>query len=516
MKNITLLLTIFILGFTACVDDEDLKEPISTGPSGSPIIINEVMSAGDPDWLELHNTSSEPVDISGYVVSDPGADYEIPAGITMDGKGYLVLLADSKNTVDVDGIHTSFKISSTSGELLRLTDDEGNLVDEVDVPKMNAGITWARVFDGAENWDNLTPSPNAANSNENFEPTLTADSIPALDDNVRFEYTVNAADATGIRDVKLFLKYNGDLQFVDMAPVGDGDFSYILPQFTEGQEVEYYVVVSDNSGLQTFFPESAPDDPLVLTVENGYPIFLNLELSSENPADGEGVTFTAEVIDASGFDDIRLYYVLNDQIADDKERISMTDLGNDKFEATIPGQVNNTVVRYYLRAEDLAGQKTYFPLEVDGGDFDHDFETTWPFYTVSPPVILEALVINEILGSGSPDYIELYNGTSAAIDLGGYKLHDSDPTEAYTIPPSTMIPAGGFWVLDADGDATTQFKVSSGGEDITLLDPSDNVVDQLLKDNWPEGHDASVGRIPDGAEKWSILSEESKGTTNGN
>ncbi len=516
MKNISILFMILLMGFTACVKDEDLKEPTSTGPSGSPILINEVMSSGDPDWMELYNTSSETVEIGNYIVADPGAEYTIPAGTTMEGNGYLVLLADKLNTVDGDGIHTNFKISSSSGELLKLLDNEGNLVDQIDVPPMVAGISWARTSDGSDVWDNLTPSMNAANSNENFPPTLLADSIPALDDNARFEYTVNAADATGIRSVKLFLKYNGDIQYVDMAPVGDGNFSYILPLFSEGQEVEYYVVVSDNSGLQTFFPESAPNDPLVLTVENGYPLFTSVELSSENPSDGEDITVTVQVIDATGFDDVRLYYVLNDQIADDKEKIDMTHVEGNTYAVVIPGQANNTVIRYYLRAKDLGDLKTYYPAEGEGEDFDHDVASTWPFFTVAPPVILEALVINEIQGGGSPDYIELYNGTAADIDIGGYKLHDSDPTEAYTIPDGTVIPASGFWVLDADGDATTLFKVSSSGEDITLLDASENTVDQLLKINWPEGHEGLVGRKPDASEKWFILTEESKGSSNGN
>jgi hypothetical protein len=514
MKNIWILLMIIFMGFSACVEDEDLKEPTNTGSTDSPILINEIHANGDPDWMELYNTSSDVVDISGYKAGDSGAEFVIPAGITMAGNGYLILLCDSENTVDASGIHTNFKISSSSGELVKLLDNEGNTIDQEDSPPMDVGISWGRLADGAEEWGFITPSQNAANSDADFPPALVAEAIPALDDNVRYEYTVNATDATGIRDVKLFLKYNGDIVFMDMAPVGDGDYTSILPLFTAGEEVEYYVVAADENGQRTYFPESAPDDPIKLTVEDGFPIFFDVALSTENPSDGEAVKFTVNVVDATGFDDVRLYYLFNDQIADDKERISLIPLGDNVFEGEIPGQVNNTIVKYYLRAEDLSGQKTYFPAEGEGLDFDHDLETTWPFYTVAPAVILDALVMNEILGSGSPDYIELYNGTSADIDLGGYKLHDSDPTEAYTIPDGTMITAGGFWVLDADGDATTLFKVSSSGEDITLLDPSDNMVDQLLKADWPADHEALVGRNPDGAEKWSILTSESKGTSN--
>jgi hypothetical protein len=514
MKNISILTLILLMGFSACVKDEDLKEPTNTGPSGSPIIINEIMSSIDPDWMELYNTSAEAVDVSDYAVSDPGAEFLLPAGTTIAGNDYLILWCDKGNGVQADGIHTNFKISSTSGELIRLLDNEGNLVDEIDVPPMAPGVAWARVSDGADVWDNLTPSLGAANSNENFPPALIADSIPQLNDNIRYEYTVNVSDASGVRDVKLFLSYNGDLQFVDMAPVGDGDYSYILPRFNEGDELEYYVVASDETGLKTNFPESAPDDPIVMTIENGYPYFIDVKLSTENPGEGEDVIVTAEAFDAGGMDAVSLYYLLNEQIADDKIKLDMTNIGGNFYEATIPGQVSNSVIKYYLRAEDLGGQKTYYPEE--GADFDHDIATTWPSVTVAPPVILEALVINEIQGGGSPDFIELYNGTAADIDLGGYKLHDSDPLEAYTIPAGTIIPTGGFWVLDCDGDIVTLFKVSSGGEDITLLDPSDNVVDQLLKDNWPAGHEALVGRNPDGSEKWFILDTESKGSSNNN
>ena len=510
-------LSIFFIGLLflgSCVDDEDLVEPAAgpTGTSSSSIVINEVVSSGD-DMIELYNTSSESEDIGGFVISDSADDFVLPTGTTVAGNGYLILLADGDDFVDASGIHTNFKISSSNGELITLTDGQGGLVDQVDVPPLSAGVSWGRTSDGAETYAILTPSIGSSNSNENSPPTLTATAIESLNDNTRTEFTVNAVDATGIRDVKLFLEYDGGIEFLNMAPVGDGDFKQILPQFSEGQEVEYYVVATDESGLTTFFPDSAPDDGLELTVENGFPIISDVEMSTESPAGGEEVTFTANIFDVTGFDNVRLYFVIDDQVADDKTRINMTDLGDNIFEATIPGQPENTVVSYYIRAEDASDQKTFFP---GGDDFDDDLETTWPSYIVSPPVILDALVLNEIQGGGDPDYIELFNGTSGDIDISGYQLQDKDPEEAFTIPVGTVIPAGGFWVLDADGDAVTLFKISSGGEDITLLDPSGNIVDQLLEDDWPEDHDGLVGRVPDGADKWSIMSEESKGTTNGN
>lgn len=62
------------------------------------VVINEVESNGDPagDWVELYNTGTVSVDLSGYVFRDNqnGADhtYVIPSGTAIAPGGFLVLL----------------------------------------------------------------------------------------------------------------------------------------------------------------------------------------------------------------------------------------------------------------------------------------------------------------------------------------------------------------------------------------------------------------------------------------
>jgi len=278
-------------------------------------------------------------------------------------------------------------------------------------------------------------------------------------------------------------------------------------------ELEYYIMASDETGLKSYFPDSAPKTPLKIVSQNGFALFSSFNISTENPAADEEVFISVDVFDATGIDQVRLYYVIDDQTTADKEKIVMTNTGGNRYEASISGQPENTVVKYYMRAEDLSGLKSYYPTSPD---FDNDSLDMWLSYKVAPPSSLNALVLNEIQGKGDPDYIELYNGTDADIDLEGYKLHDKDSTEAYVVPAGTIIPAGGFWTLDCDKDVYTKFKISSSGENITLLDASGKIVDQLLKEDWPVGHAGLVGRIPDGGEKWAVLSEESKGSSNGN
>ncbi|MBL0938332.1 MAG: lamin tail domain-containing protein [Gemmatimonadaceae bacterium] len=56
--------------------------------------VNEVESNGDTeDWVELYNTSSQAVNLSGYVFrdNDNTRGYTIPSGTTIPANGYLVL-----------------------------------------------------------------------------------------------------------------------------------------------------------------------------------------------------------------------------------------------------------------------------------------------------------------------------------------------------------------------------------------------------------------------------------------
>ncbi len=512
MKKLIIFSLMIFVGVTSCLKDEDLKDPTPHGNGDSTIFLNELVSTGSPDYIELYNSAEETVDISSYTISDGGSDYVIPSGISISGKGYLILLADDAGTVDDKGVHTNFKISS-KGEPIKLVDKEGNLVDQIDLPPMDPGTAYGRTTDGGAEWGLIAPSPGAANSNTNTAPNITMDTIKELNDNIRYEVSALVVDVSGLREVKLFYKFGSDFAFVDMVPLGSSEYVYVLPVVPAGEELEYYIMATDETGLKSYFPETAPKNPLKVVSENGYAIFSNFDISTENPSADEEVTISVDVFDATGIDQVRLYYVVGDQTVDDKEKIIMTNVGDNRYEGVIPGQADNTVVRYYMRAEDLSGLKSYYPTDAT---FDNDSLSMWLSYKVAPPSTLKALVLNEIEGKGDPDYIELYNGTDADIDLGGYKLHDKDPSEAYVIPAGTIINAGGFWTLDCDKDIYTKFKISSGGENITLLDASGQILDQLLKEDWPEGHAGLVGRVPDGGEKWVVLSEESKGASNGN
>lgn len=507
MNKLTLYITIaaFLFAFNSCIKDEmpELEEPTSTDIG---LYVNEVFSTGSPDWFELYNSTDEDIDINGFSVSDgPAPKYTFSASTIVPAKGFYVFLCDQ-----------GFSLSS-GGEEVYIWDIDENEVDHVTFPALDPGVSYGRVSDGADEFSTMAPTQGAANSNVNEAPYIEASPITGINDNETYIYEIVASDASGIRDVKLFVETDENIMFVEMAPLGGGDYIYQIPAMAAGTEAEYYVVATDETGKKTYYPETAPDTKATFTVADGLVKFLDIALSTENPGDGEDVGFTVTVYDAGGVDEVTLYYVINEGASgvldDDKVDIDLTDNGDGTWSGSIPGQSDGDIIHYYLRSKDMAGQKSYYPVETDGGDFDHDVLSTWPTVTVAPLVILDALVINELQGAGDPDYIELYNGTSAAIDISGYKVSDSGAS--YTIPAATTIPAGGFYVILADdGASMAAFKISSGGEDITLRDASDAIVDQLLIGDWPEGHTGLVGRKLDGAEKWVVLSAPSQGSSN--
>lgn len=105
--------------------------------------INEVMSSnsnvfadedGDfEDWIELHNSGSEPVNLSGFGLSD---NYNQPfkwviPEITIQPDQYLIIWASGKDRTDPSSeLHTNYSISADGEEVL-LTDPDGNRIDEL-------------------------------------------------------------------------------------------------------------------------------------------------------------------------------------------------------------------------------------------------------------------------------------------------------------------------------------------------------------------------------------------------
>jgi hypothetical protein len=128
------------------------------------------------------------------------------------------------------------------------------------------------------------------------------------------------------------------------------------------------------------------------------------------------------------------------------------------------------------------------------------------------------VVINEVMpvNSGTvadnygefDDWIELFNKSTATVDLSGYYLSDNhNKPSKWQIPQGTIIVGKAYLIIWADGDSTqfglhTNFKLSSSGEEAVLAKPDLTIVDKI---SFPTPiMEVSFSRVPNGtgAFKW--------------
>lgn len=102
------------------------------------------------DWLELKNTGTETVDISGWKLTDSSLNpnkWAFPSGTTIPGGGFLLVACSGRNvTAPKAGglLHTNFSLNS-KGEYLALVDTNGVTRSELNnVPDQDAFHTWGR------------------------------------------------------------------------------------------------------------------------------------------------------------------------------------------------------------------------------------------------------------------------------------------------------------------------------------------------------------------------------------
>ncbi|MNK14883.1 CotH protein [compost metagenome] len=141
----------------------------------------------------------------------------------------------------------------------------------------------------------------------------------------------------------------------------------------------------------------------------------------------------------------------------------------------------------------------------------------------------QGLVINEVITSNSDvivdddgsyeDWIEIYNGSAESINLDGYGLTDNSDLFQWTFPNKTILPGEHLLIwcsdknrVDPDSPLHTNFKISSGGEVITLTDNDGDVVDSYPAVSIPQNY--TYGRATDGASSFVIFPEPTPGTAN--
>ncbi|HWQ98234.1 MAG TPA: lamin tail domain-containing protein [Clostridia bacterium] len=185
-------------------------------PAGnsSALVVNEVVSSnkrslvdenlGTPDWIELYNSGSTPLDISGYGISDNMRDlhkYVVPEGTVLGAGEYLVLYAMSSSEDTSSPYITNFGLSK-SGDYLFITDAYFGLVAQMEIPVLYTDVSYARAVDGTFGYSGV-PTPGAENTGEIYmtlSGVFASQNLNALS----ISEVMPTDDATGYRWVELY------------------------------------------------------------------------------------------------------------------------------------------------------------------------------------------------------------------------------------------------------------------------------------------------------------------------
>ncbi|KNY26405.1 CotH kinase family protein [Pseudobacteroides cellulosolvens] len=164
-----LLSTVFVI--SSAIFPAGYAKALSRTSKDSILHINEIMASststlrdGDllddddgikggtySDWIEIYNTSTKAIDLSGYRISDSDATWTFPKGI-VPANGCLLIWASGKDKVTADGqLHTNFKLGA-SGETITLVNSDGLICDSVKYGGLSNNESYGAKIDGCSSY----------------------------------------------------------------------------------------------------------------------------------------------------------------------------------------------------------------------------------------------------------------------------------------------------------------------------------------------------------------------------
>lgn len=454
----------------------NLKEGSSKAPADA-VALSEIMISnkgsvpdnlgGYPDYIELHNGSTEKADISGYGLSDSlleGAKYVFPAGTVMEPDAYVVVWCGGEAE---DGMHAPFKLSA--GEEAVLFDASGRPLDTAVLNSVDSGMVLRRE---GEVWTQAKPCPGYPKTEAGMAEYEA--SLKETEDIGLYINEFMASNATTICDsfgsysdwIELYNSTDTDM---DISGFGISDnlsqpMKYRFPDGTTIAAKGYLVVFcSGNEGMQ-----------------NG-----ELHAPFGLRSYGEDVVIAnraGRIIDS---------YSFKNQETD----VSVARIPDGAGELQPNSQPSpgypNTGAGY--SAFDAANR---LPL---GGVYISEFGGS--------------------TGSVASDWVELHNSTGSAVSLAGYGLSNNPKNPAKWVFPDISIEPGEYLLLYATGSADKaqkknlklNFCISSTGEALFFFDPNGKLIDKLSAGRMKSGQ--SYGR--DGSDNRFYYAEPTPGAQNG-
>lgn len=440
------------------------------------LVISEVMAANSSavpdengefsDWMELYNGTGADLDMEGIMITNrtDRITFPFPSYLLKAGERVVIFASGSYQLDTSKPFHGKFKISS-AGDHLYLYDPNMYLIDELATPTLTADSSYILSGideDGIRKYETTTYySPGYENTEDGFVSYRAANASEA---GALVINEISPDPKVGIPD------QDGDIvDWVELKNNTDEPISL----------AGYYLSDKENKPMKWRFPETA------VIPANGYYL---IYCSGKGILQENGIAHTNFSISAE-----RETIVLSDKYGRLIDRATVENVPEDysmgrdenddwkQFDLSTPGQSNDA--NGQAKADQLI--RAYNPTGV---------------YITEVMASNDSTVIG-VLGV-TTDYVELYNSTSAAVDISFYGLSDSlKRPRRWQFPSGTVIQPGEYKVIHLDGQANistttdihTNFKIArAGGETISFCDPSGKVLDRIPLNLIPTDH--SYGR----------------------
>lgn len=485
------------------------------------VFINEILADPKEDdaaneFIEIINTGSEPIDLSGWKLDDARAD---------DGS-YPFLSAQLNYLLGPGELLTLFRPETkitlnNDTDSVTLFDPTGQVVDFFQFDSPGSGLSWGRDPQNMEWLVFTSPTPGVSNVVEEIGPEPVPDPLPTPDPNpVQTLIYLNEilADPTEDDATNEFIEIINtgsdpiDLRGwkLDDARADDGAYLFDNDQLNYVLEAGQY--------LTLFRPETR------ITLNN------DQESVSLFNADGQSVDFAEFGSLGSGNswgrdpDAFQTWLTIKNPspgafnyIEKNRPPVAVIDVQKD----TRNMKLNVTGENSY----DPDGDKITYKWDFESGVVDERENPTIYEYSVPGPKVVRLTVTDtngdtgtaEIVFSAAPkgaasgflsevypvyslineimpnpagkdeegEWVELYNENSFGIDLSGWYLDDAEGgSSPYRIPDGTVIPADSYLVFSAP-DLKLSFKNSD--DSARLLDPNKNVNQEVVYMGAQEG-----------------------------
>lgn len=455
------------------------------------VLINEILAnplAPEMEFIELHNTARlTSFDLSGYRLN--GLGFTFPAGSVITPGGFLVVARDAV------GFGSRFGYAKPlAGIFGGAVNNEGEAISLLAPP-----VGGSNAVVSAVRFDDLPPWPALAGgaSLQLVDPTQDASRV-ANWSTIPGNATPGATNSVRAALGALPLLWVNEVQPVNLNGPADqaGDRDPWVEIYNSGAaaiSLSGYYLTDDYSQLTKWaFPAGAS-----LGAGQRAVVWLDGE-----PGESTATEWHASFRLAAANSSVALVTNL---------RSVPTALDYLRFGQVPAGQ------SYGAFAEGQAVRRELFFKATPGAAND----------LTAPPA---RVFINEWMASNTrtvqdpddldfDDWFELYNAGAQPADLSGYTLTDdlTDPGK-FVIPPGTVIPAGGFLLVWADEERSTNgqvhasFKLSANGESLGLFAPDGSTIDSL---SFPaQDDDVSRGRSADGGAQFANFTQPTPGGPN--